>query len=66
MFFNENRLTFPIYISNQKFENSMDLLLIKTSYMMCISKILTNLCFTKRKIKTGNTFLKVAYIVLVV
>ena len=24
----ENRLTFPIYISNQKFENSMDLLLI--------------------------------------
>ena len=24
----ENRLTFPIYISNQKFENSMDLLLV--------------------------------------
>ena len=24
----ENKLTFPIYVSNQKFENSMDLLLI--------------------------------------
>ena len=24
----ENRLPFPIYISNQKFENSMDLLLV--------------------------------------
>ena len=24
----ENRLTFPIYISNQKFENSMDFLLV--------------------------------------
>ena len=27
MFCYENRMTFPIYISNQKFENSMDLLL---------------------------------------
>ena len=24
----ENKLTFPIYISNQKFENSMDLMLV--------------------------------------
>ena len=24
----ENKLTFPIYVSNQKFENSMDLLLV--------------------------------------
>ena len=28
MFCYENKLTFPIYISDQKFENSMDLLLI--------------------------------------
>ena len=27
----ENKLVFPIYISNQKFENSMDLLLITDS-----------------------------------
>ena len=28
MCFYENRLTFPIYVSNQRFENSMDLLLV--------------------------------------
>ena len=26
MFFHESKLTFPIYVSDQKFENSMDLL----------------------------------------
>ena len=30
MFCNENRLTFPIYVSNKKIENSMDLLLLIT------------------------------------
>ena len=40
----ENKLTFPIYFSHQKFENWMDLLLvtIKTSHIICISKILTD------------------------
>ena len=33
---------------------------------MCTSKILTDLCFTKQKIKTKNTFAKVVYSVLVV
>ena len=33
---------------------------------MCISKILTDLCFTKQRIKTKNTFVKVVYSVLVV
>ena len=28
MFCYENRLTFPIYVSNQKFKNSMDLMLV--------------------------------------
>ena len=35
----ENRLTFPIYVSNQKFENSMGLLLAtngKKSHYLCI------------------------------
>ena len=41
----ENKLTFSIYISDQKFENSVDLLLIidETSHIMCTSKILTDL-----------------------
>ena len=39
---------------------------IKTSHVTCISKILTDLCFTKQRIKTKNTFAKVVYRVLVV
>ena len=39
---------------------------MKTSHIMCTSKILTDLCFTKQRIKTKNTFAKVVYSVLVV
>ena len=39
---------------------------MKTSHIMCISKILTDLCFTKQKIKTKNTFARVASNVFVV
>ena len=65
-FLYENKLTFLIYTSDQKFENSMDLLFIinKTSHIMCISKILTDSCFTKQKIKTENSFSKVVNSVL--
>ena len=68
MFCYENKPTFQIYVSDQKFENSMDLLLVimKASHIMCISKTLTDLCFTKRKIKTKNTFVKVVYSALLV
>ena len=40
---------------------------MKTSHIMCISKTLTDLCFTKKqnKKKTENTFEKVVYSVLV-
>ena len=38
---------------------------MKTSHIVCISKILTDLCFTKQ-IKIKNTFLRVVYSVLVV
>ena len=64
----ENKLTFPIYISDQKFENSMDLLLFKmtTSHIMYTLKIFTDLCFTKQKIKIKNTFTKVVCSILVV
>ena len=39
---------------------------MKTSHSMCTSKILTDLCFTKQKPRTKNTFVKVVYSVLVV
>ena len=62
----KNRLVFQIYISDQKFEDSIDLLLLigddKSHYG--ISKILTDLCFTKQKIKTKNGFVEVVYSVL--
>ena len=40
----ENNLVYPIYVSNEKSENCMDLLLIvdKISHIMSISKILTD------------------------
>ena len=38
----------------------------KTSHITCISKNLTDLCFTKQRIKAKNTFAKVVYSVLVV
>ena len=36
------------------------------NHIMCTSKILTDLCFTKQRIKTKNNFAKVVYSVLVV
>ena len=39
---------------------------MKTSHIMCISKILTDLCFTKQRIKTKDTFEKVVCSVSVV
>ena len=64
----ENDLLFPIYASDQKFEDSMDLLLLidDDKHIMCTSKIFTDLFFIKQKIKTQNTFAKVVYSVLVV
>ena len=64
----ENKLVFPIYISDPEFENAIDLLpeLIKTSHIMCISKIFTDLCFAKQIIKTKNNFARVVCSVLLV
>ena len=67
----ENELVFPIYVSDQKLKDSIDLLLLidnnklhKLHYVYIID--LTDLCLTKQKIKTKNTFEKVVYSVLVV
>ena len=64
----ENELVFAIYVSDQKFKGSIDflLLMMKTNHVMCTFKSLTDLCFTKRKIKTKNDFVEVVYSVLVV
>ena len=54
-------------VSDKKFEDSMDLLLLidddKSHYVY--SKTSTDLCFTKQKIKTKNGFVEVVYSVLV-
>ena len=65
MFAYGNELVFPIYVSDQKFEDSVDLLMIMINHIMCTSKILTDLCFTKQKIKTKNGFVRVVCSVLV-
>ena len=64
----ENELVFPIYVSDQKFKGSIDflLLMMKTNHVMCTFKILTDLCFTKQKIKTKNSFVQVVSSVLAV
>ena len=64
----ENKLVFPSYFSDQKFENSMDSLLVIDGDIShyVTSKILTDLCFTKLKIKTKNTFVRVVCSVLAI
>ena len=63
----EDELAFPIYVSDQNFEDSMGLLLfiVMTSHIMCTLKVLTDLCFTKPEINTKKAFVKVVYSVLV-
>ena len=39
---------------------------MKTSHVMCTSKILTDLCFTKERIKTKPNFSRAVYRILVV
>ena len=68
MFGYENRLAFPIYISDQNFKNSMDLLLLidnDKSYYVYI-KDFDRFMFHKAKNKNKNGFVKAVYSVLVV
>ena len=64
-----SKLTYPVYISNQKVENSMDLFIIWDkikSHCVCIKEFNKNLCFVKRKTKTKNTLVNIVYRVLAV
>ena len=45
----ENGLVFPIYVSDQKFKDSMDLLLLIDNDKSHYVYISTNLCFTNKK-----------------
>ena len=65
----ENKMVFPIYISDQKFGNSIDLLLLiddDKSHYVYIKDFLTHLCFIKQKIKIKNGFVENVYNALVV
>ena len=63
----ENDLIFPVYISDQKFKSSIDLLLLMMiNHIMSTLRILTHLCFMKQKVKIKSGFVKVVYSVLVV
>ena len=68
MFGYENELVFPIYVFDQKFKNSVDLLFLinddKSNYVYI--KDFNTLCFIKQKIKTKNGLVKVVYNALVV
>ena len=55
----QNRLTFPIYVSNENLENLMDLLLVTDGDN-------SHYVYHKTKKKTKNAFAKVVYNVLVV
>ena len=63
----ENRLIYLIYVSGQKFEDSMDLLLVidddKSHYVYI--KDFNRFMFRKQKIKTKNGFVEVVYSVSV-
>ena len=64
----ENKLTFPVYISDQKVKNSMDLLLIideNKSHYVYINDF-DRFMFHKTKNKNKKYFSKVVYSVLVV
>ena len=59
----ENKLVFPVYISDQIFKSSIEMML---NLITCILKSLTHLCFIQQKVKIKNGFVKVVYSVLVV
>ena len=65
----ENELLFPIYVLDQKFEDSMDLLLLindDKSHYVYIKDFNRFMFHKKKKRKTKNGYVRVVYGVLVV
>ena len=54
----ENKTTYPVYLSSQKLNDSIDLLLISNEFVShyVYIKTLTDLCLIKQNIKAKNTF----------
>ena len=68
MFGYENRLVFPIYISDQKFNDSMDLLLLTDndkSHCVYIKDFNRFMFHKTKKKQKKNGFVKIVYRVLV-
>ena len=63
----ENKVVYPVYLSDQKISDSMDLLLISDKFKShyVILKILTDLCSIKQNTRVKNTFVRIVYSVLV-
>ena len=64
-------MVYPVYVSNEKCKNCMDLLMITDENksilkIMSILKILTDLCAIRQKTKIKNSFASIVYNVLVV
>ena len=64
----ENKIIYPVYLSDQKFDDSMDLLLISNKFVShyVYIKSFSRFMFNKIKIKIRNAFGDVVYNVLVV
>ena len=67
----DNDMVYPVYVSNEKCENCMDLLMITDENksilkIMPILQLLTDLCAIRQKAEIKNTFASIAYNVLVV
>ena len=56
--FYKNKTTYPVYLSSQKLNDSIDLLLISNVFVShyVYIKTLTDLCLIKQNIKAKNTF----------
>ena len=63
----ENNLVYSVHISDEKFKNCIDLLMITDcNRSMSIWKNVTDLCATRQSVKLKKTFASIVYNVLVV
>ena len=60
----ENKIVYLVFLLSQKFRDSIDLLIL--NLIMCILKILADLCLIKQNIKVKDTFISLVYNALVV
>ena len=52
----ENKLTYPVYISNQMFKNCMDFLMNSDEFLCLTSKVLIDLCVLKQSVKEKTIY----------